>query len=214
MWWHQQIQSTHKKKLRKAFGFIALPHLSTFQNAVWVMGAMPTFDYWQRATNQALYNLTSLKMPPQNLQSLLGLGLKFIPTPYQTTTFPTLQLPSLRLNHLGRSLHLRCFFCATGEPLRDFKYNPKLHLPSKFEPPDKLFPNIIKRQLQQFEIKLYRLFCLQKSLPTSPRLTNKLLNFYNTNKSLSLPTVTKILDLQSLRQNATFNLPFETTSLT
>lgn len=111
------------------------------------MGNMPFFDYLHRPTNQAFHDLTTKLSPPPNLRSLLGLGLKFIPTPFSTTPFAHLKQQGMGLHHLERSLRLRCFFCATGEPQRDFEFNPKLHTPSDFEPPDKLFPSIVKRRL-------------------------------------------------------------------
>lgn len=153
----------------KAYGYIGNPKLSLLRNAMIMMGIMPLHDYYERPINQAFHDLTVTKTPHPNLRSLLGLGLKFIPTPFKTTPFSHLQLPGMGFAHLERSLRLRCFHCATGEPVPDPDYNPKLHTPSLFEPPDKLFPQILKRRLRDFEIKLYQLFRPKKTIPNITR---------------------------------------------
>ena len=56
-------------------------------NSIEVLGNMPTFDYYNTPSNKAFTDLTTTLTPPMNLQSLLGLGLKFIPTPFRTTTY-------------------------------------------------------------------------------------------------------------------------------
>lgn len=87
----------------------------------------------------AFHDLTSTHPPPFNLRSVLGLGLKFIPTP----TFPTrwrdiAVTPESTLARLYRSLHLRSFFVETppvdpNQP-RDI-FDPKIHIASDWTPP-------------------------------------------------------------------------------
>ena len=116
-----------------------------------------------RPTNKAFHDLTTEISPPPNLRSLLGLGLKFIPTPYNTTSFNSLYKPSYGIAHIERSLRLHCFFLHTGKPPDDTEFNEKLHVPSDWNPPDRLFPTLIQNRLKNFTIKLYQLFKRKKN---------------------------------------------------
>jgi hypothetical protein len=154
-------------KLIAAYGFSADVTLTPRHNASQRLVALPTFDYWNRPTKLAFHDLTTLLSPPPNLRSLLGLGLKFIPTPFQTTRFSHLQQAGTGLTYLERSLRIRCFFCAEGTPTST-DYNPKMQYPSDWDPPDEYFPNLLKNRLFQFSLHLHRLF---KPRPTVPNLT-------------------------------------------
>jgi hypothetical protein len=129
---------------------------------------MPSSDYWNRPTKLAFHDLTTTIAPPSNLRSLLGLGLKFIPTPFRTTRFSHLSQPGNGLAALERSLRIHCFFCATRKYESTNEYNPKLQFPSSWNPPEKLFPTILKNRLFQFSLHLRRLF---KPRPSVPNLT-------------------------------------------
>jgi len=124
---------------------------------------MPTHDYWLRPTNLAFHDLTTRLSPPRNLRSLLGLGLKFIPNPLYTTRFNQLQAPGNGLAHLERSLRLACFFLAHPPPPSD--YNPSMHLPSSWIPPDKFFPGILRDRLLNFAIALRTAFRPRRAIP-------------------------------------------------
>ena len=104
---------------------------------------MPYFDYYNRPTNKAFTNLTTTLKPPMNLQSLLGLGLKFIPTPFRTTTFNEISAEGRGSHYLERSLPLHCFFLRVGYPTPDVEFNPKLHVPFIWNPPMETFPDIL-----------------------------------------------------------------------
>ena len=99
---------------------------------------MFTFDYWLRPTNLAFHNLTSDESPPRNLRSLLGLGLKFIPTPFHTNRFTDLTQPGFGIAHLEQSLRLCCFFLSQ-QPTSS-TYNPQMYIPSTWVPPHQFFP--------------------------------------------------------------------------
>jgi hypothetical protein len=142
--------------------------LTPRHNATLRLAEMPTFDYWNRPTKLAFHDLTTTLAPPPNLRSLLGLGLKFIPTPFHTTRFSHLQQAGNGLAALERSLRIRCFFCGTKQPEPTAEYNPKLHYPSDWDPPEEFFPTILKNRLFQFSIHLKRIF---KPRPTVPNLT-------------------------------------------
>jgi hypothetical protein len=105
----------------------------------------------------AFHDLTSLIAPPPNLRSLLGLGLKFIPTPYRTTTFSQLHRAGDGFSHLDRALRLRCFFVGTGAT-SNTDYNPKMRIPSNWDPPPGYYPKVLENRFLQFEIAMKKLF--------------------------------------------------------
>ena len=65
---------------------------------------MPLFYYYNCPTNCKFHDLTKFLKPPPNLRSLLGLGLKFIPTPFRTPTFSLINQPGSGIPELERSL--------------------------------------------------------------------------------------------------------------
>ena len=156
---------------------MASPHLSIRHNATMHLGNMCTFDYWNRPTNQAFHNLTTVLTPPPNLRSLLGLGLKFIPTPLKPNTFNSVNKPNTGIPLLVRSLRLRCFFCATGSPEPDAEHIPKLHVPSDWEPPPQFFPKILNQRIANFEIKMHSLFRQRKAIPNLSKAHRHSLNY-------------------------------------
>ena len=147
-----------RMKIQNYYGFTANPSFSTHHNACIHMGNLPPFDYWNRPSNMAFHDLTSSITPPPNLRSLLGLGLGFIPTQYNTTRFSkVVEDPTGGFLNLERSLRLRCFFMNCGDPLPDSEWNLKLHVKSDWEPPNFL-PKPITHRLHQFWFQLKFLF--------------------------------------------------------
>ena len=73
-------------QIKLAFGFIASPLLSTNHNAFLILSHMPAWYYFDQPSHLAFHDLTSYITPPKNLCSLLGLWLKFCPTPRYTTS--------------------------------------------------------------------------------------------------------------------------------
>ena len=55
---------------------------------------MPTWYYFSHPSNLAFHDFTKNHKPEKNLRSLLGLGLKFIPTPSLTNSWSRLQQSS------------------------------------------------------------------------------------------------------------------------
>jgi hypothetical protein len=126
---------------------------------------MPLFQYFNRPTNLAFHDLTSRLSPPQNLRSLLGLGLKFIPTPYKTTLSAKLRSDKGAFPRLHRTIDLRCFFI-DSPPLdpnaSSMNYNPRMYIPSDWKPPFSLIPRPLSTRLSQFETTISSHFrCLK-----------------------------------------------------
>ncbi len=75
----------HEAELRLAYGFVANPEKTAQHNAALVVGDMPCWFYFNRASNMACHNLCTYKRPPPNFCQLLGLGLNFCLIPKFTT---------------------------------------------------------------------------------------------------------------------------------
>ena len=192
----------------KAYGFIACYDKSPRHNASVTLGQMFTFDYWNRPVNLAFHDLTTKISPPPNLRSLLGLGLKFVPTPICTTTFININQEGLGLPFLTRSLRLRCFFCAQGDPPENMEYNPKLHVPSEWEPPGNFFPPILQRRLSQFNIKLRKIFQPRKIKPNLSSVHHNTLRYLRQQKDFIIAHCDKNLGPAIIERDAYIRLAF------
>jgi hypothetical protein len=67
-----------------------------------------------------------------------------------------LQKPQMGLSYLRRSLRLSLFFLR--HPPSDSEYNPRMWIPSKWEPPPSFNLPIVDRRLRAFQICLHQLF--------------------------------------------------------
>ena len=103
--------------------------------------------------------MTTELTPSPNLRALLGLGLKFIPTPLFPTRWSAIsKTPKMSLCRLRRQIHLRSFF-VNQDPLdpNSPDFNPKLHTESDWEPPTD-FPPDLQDRLHHFEAALRPLY--------------------------------------------------------
>ena len=93
----------------------------------------------------------------KNLQSLLGVGLKFIPTPSLTNSWSRLRKSSY--DRLFRSIHLRFHFAGKLPSKGTTSYDPKLYVQSKWTPPHWTIPPIaLEERLSRFSTALNKLF--------------------------------------------------------
>jgi hypothetical protein len=128
---------------------------------------MAPWAYFNRPTNMAFHDLTSKATPPNNLRSLLGLSLKFIPNPrynvpwnhYQDTTLPR------PVNDLKVKAYMASKFSneAEDDDAVD-EFNPRMYIRTGWTPPEYLFPfpKELPRRLHAFEAKIKQLVQLQK----------------------------------------------------
>ena len=131
-WQEKPAKDATTKKLIAQFGFAADPTLSIRHNASTTLATVPTWYYFSRPSNLAFHDFTKQHQPAKNLHSLLGLGLKFIPTPSLTNSWS--RLKTLSYDRLFCSVHLRFHFA--GEPPNEgtTSYDPKLYVCSKWTP--------------------------------------------------------------------------------
>ena len=83
----EQAATIVRDKLKQQFGFVADPNKTLLHNASSTLAHTPTWYYFSRPSHLAFHDFTRSKQPAKNLRSLLGLGLKFIPTPRYTNTW-------------------------------------------------------------------------------------------------------------------------------
>ena len=88
------------------------------QNALLILTAMEKRFYFCRPTNLAFHYLTIDKVTPKALQSLLGLGVNFCPTPLR----PMINI-NKSMEHFERDLHIRSVFAGSEDliPLANLK---------------------------------------------------------------------------------------------
>ena len=73
----QYMPIKNDKVVKDSYGFIVDPSDSKWNNAKSILTNMYSQKYFNRIRNMAYHNLCKTIAPPENLSSLLGLGLKF-----------------------------------------------------------------------------------------------------------------------------------------
>lgn len=146
---------------------------------------MPSWYYFARPTKYAFHNLTTRLQPPKNLRSLLGLGLKFIPTPSYTKNWSTMRDTSL--SRLDRSLRLQAYFASSvanadddASDSDDDEYNPKMYIRSSWMPPPWTFPPQLPHRLERFDASMNQLFKKKKGKPNLLPHQRRALTFLQT----------------------------------
>ena len=114
-WQEKTTKEATATKLIAQFGFVGDPTISKRHNTSITLATMPTWYYFSRPSNMAFHDFTKQHKPQKNLRSLLGLGLKFIPTPSLTNCWSRLKQSSYE--RLFCSVHLRFHFA--GKPPSD-----------------------------------------------------------------------------------------------
>jgi len=136
---------------------------------------MPMWYYLSRPTNLAFHKLT---LPttniPSNIKSLLGLGLKFIPSPKLSTSWKRFENTSwIRLK---RDLAIRCYF-ASNSFENDPDYNPRMHWKSTWNPPTEnrsTFFHVASLRVHLKKLFKRRKKCPPNLLPHQQRTLNNL----------------------------------------
>ena len=87
----EQVMTTIENKIKQQFGFIADPKKTLLHNTSSALANTPTWYYFSRPSHLSFHDFTQQKQPTKNLRSLLGLGLKFTPTPQRTNIWKNLE---------------------------------------------------------------------------------------------------------------------------
>ena len=135
---------------------MADPKKTLLHNASSTLANTPTWYYFSRPSHLAFHDFTQQKQPAKNLRSLLGLGLKFIPTPTRTNIWN--KLKETTMTKFERAIHLRFHFAGSTES-SDEPYEPKMYVRSNWTPPHWTRPPVVlDKRLENFSKQLNKLF--------------------------------------------------------
>ena len=120
---------------------------------------MPSWYYFARPNNLAFHDLRDNKSIhlPNYTKSLLGLGLKFCPTPRLTSSLITI---NTTLSRHQQDLWIKNFY--NNQTLDNTNYNPKLHVKSKWTPPEFAIAPELKRRFATFRPAYKKLMRVHK----------------------------------------------------
>ena len=135
-----------KKLIQNSYGFVADPKITPAANATHLLKNMPTWYYFTRPSNLSMHDLTDVTtVIPKHLTTIIGLGLKFCPTPRRPNKNPTASF-----SRFHKDLLTKVFF--SGRPLvSEEEYNPKIHIGSDWEPKPWDIPSTIHKRYEDFE---------------------------------------------------------------
>ena len=128
----EQVTTAIANKTKQQFGFTADPKKTLLHNATSALANTPTWYYFSRPSHLAFHDFTQQKHSAKNLSSLLGLGLKFIPTPQCTNIWKNLKKTTMP--NFQCAIHL-CFHFAGSTGSSDDSYDLKMYVWSNWTPP-------------------------------------------------------------------------------
>ena len=140
----------------KSYGFCTNPELTVKHNAVIQLALAPSWFYFDKPMNSTFHDLTTTIAPPRNLQTLLGLGLKFIPNQkYSTSNI------SKSIHRLQDDMKLKFFFA--GEKDDEKEFDPKMYINSDWRPSQHVVPCNVYHRIQNFKFSTRIIFKKKKS---------------------------------------------------
>jgi hypothetical protein len=108
----RQILYFNTIRVETSHGFLPALKLSTHMNARHVLGNTSPGCYFLRASNSTFHDLMSNQSLPTTAASLLGLGLKFIPTPGHS---PSAEEISPSLDCIEQDIGLKTYFAGQDD---------------------------------------------------------------------------------------------------
>jgi hypothetical protein len=142
---------------------------------------MPAANILPTIENLAFHDLTEDKIIPPAAKSILGLGMKFIPTPPYTTDTIT---PSLK--RLRRDTYLKIIF-ASDDNSEYTQHTSKLYIKSSWDPPASDIPPTIDERIDHFSTNVKQLFQRKKTTPNLLPFQQSLLTSLLNNCNLLFP---------------------------
>ena len=118
----------HDKQLFTSFGFKSNPNLSKWINLKQVLAEMRTTTYYARNNTSSYHNLCSTITPPDNIGSLLGLGLKFC----IKNRRPDEKSIHEGIERMQRDIRIKYLFAGVEEEENEDDYNKKLYIKSSW----------------------------------------------------------------------------------
>jgi hypothetical protein len=171
-------------RVKSCIGFLPNLVLSIHKNARQVLGDMSPGCYLLKAANTAFHDLTKWKSLPPAASSLLGLGLKFIPTPRYSFSHSKVE-PSLA--RIECDIGLKTFFAGQD----DSSTPSKLRAKSNWRPP--LPPKTIDIRVNSFLTKVRGLITKHKGKQNLTPHQQQLLASIQENQSVIIAQADKNL---------------------
>jgi len=138
-----QITRHIHTKIKTTYSFIPSRDLSTHMDARRVLSNMKTNEYCGTPTNLTFHNLTTNNTLPPATHHLLGLGLKYVPTPRLNIIYSQLDTSFARFD---RDIGLKTFFAEAKD--NNTYTNTNMRLKSTWRPP--LLPSEIDSRIHRF----------------------------------------------------------------
>ena len=149
------------------------------------LGSTPPNAYFHPVSNLAFHDLTTGDILPPMANTLLGLGLKFIPTP-KINTSPDEQATTL--DRFERDFSLKIFFAGETD---DAATSSKLRVKSNWRPPPP--PQTIVTRIQQFGNAINSSFVNQPPISNLTTIQNSILNAIKRNPEITIAPADKNL---------------------
>jgi hypothetical protein len=150
------------------YGFVADPNKSKLHNAATMLACMPVWYYFTKPTNSACHNLCTEVQPPCNFRALLGLSLKFIPTPRYTNSSNLIQWT----DRFRQDMFTKIFMAHTTNAI------PRLFVRSDWSPPIKMVNYNLQLRVNNFIKRIFKTFTRKRArsnlLPFQRRLLAEL----------------------------------------
>lgn len=156
-------------------------------NARRILANTPTNNYLPPVTNLAFHDLTTDGSLPPHVNSLLGLGLKYIPTPKLNITDPSLDST---LSRFDRDFGISVYFSGSPDDTFDSSSrDAKLRTKSIWRAP--LPPTIIDTRLEHFCQAIRTTFKRRKTTPNLTPLQQKTLRAIKQNPNITIASADK-----------------------
>ena len=142
---------------------------------------MSVWYYFPRPTNLTFHDLTPGKIMPPAAKSLLGLSMKFIPTPKFTSHQ---MIPSL--DRFQRDLVVKTYWVGDEslESLTKTDEAPKLYVRSKWTPPPWDIPKELDQRIPNFRRAITQRFCRRNGRSNLLPSQQKMLAHFQCDKNI------------------------------
>lgn len=184
------VEQNIKKRINTSYGFVPDKTLTTHCNARQILGNMPITTYLGHPTNLAFHDRTTNNHPPIGAHQLLGLGLKFVPTPKQNITVDEIDTC---LSRLDRDLGLKVYFAGdlTNDGTNN-EYNPRtLRIKSIWRAP--LPPLEIDSRFTRFSTHIEQTFKKQRVTSNLNAFQQTIMREIKSNKKIMIIPTDKVL---------------------
>lgn len=124
-----------QEKIKRNYNYVSDPRKSPRHNAYLRLAQMKAWKYFHRPCNKAFHDLTMNGNARNNMRHLLGMGLKFIPTPFFTNS----SLHDSK-RQLLRDMKLHAYYKGAGTIEPRLRKDIKIYVRSTWTPCEWMLP--------------------------------------------------------------------------